>query len=384
MVQFLSLTSSIAAAFLLSLGVNNVAAATTTCTVASGSSDAADDITTAFTNCKNGGTVVFTKGVTYTLGSVVTISSLKNVNVNLAGTIKLPARSTSFQNLDHYIQLKGTGIKVYGGGTINGNGQAWYDAQDHTAPTVLRLSANDSSVENISILNSPRAHIGVTNSYNLVLDNLYLHTVSTSDYPAKNTDALDISSSTGIIFQNSNITNGDDCLAINQAVSNVTLSKINCTGGHGFSVGSLGKGGATQYVKTVRVLDSVCNNCQNGVRIKTWPGGKGSVTDVKFSNVKLNNVDNPILITTHYCDKNQESYCTGNDKSSLTISGVTLTDITGSVSTAGDSIVNINCSVNSPCSDFTFSGVDITKASKTPSNVCVNLTGSSKISACSE
>lgn len=112
-------------------------------------------------------------------------------------------------------------------------------------------------------------------------------------------------------------------------VTNVTLSKITCNGGHGFSVGSLGKGGANQHVKTVRIHDSVCNDCQNGVRIKTWPGGKGSVSDIKFNNVELNNVENPILITTHYCDKNQMNYCTNNDKTSLSISDVVISDITG-------------------------------------------------------
>lgn len=123
MVQFLSLTSSVAALVLLSLGVNDVAAAT--CTVASTSGDATANIVSAFNSCKNGGTVVFTKGVTYKLNSVLTVQGLKNVNVNLAGTISLPARSSSWQNLDHYIQLKGDNIQVYGGGSINGNGQAW-------------------------------------------------------------------------------------------------------------------------------------------------------------------------------------------------------------------------------------------------------------------
>ncbi|KAG1436526.1 hypothetical protein G6F56_013523 [Rhizopus delemar] len=134
---------------------------------------------------------------------------------------------------------------------------------------------------------------------------------------------------------------------------------------------------------TVRILDSVCNNCQNGVRIKTWPGGKGSVSDVKFSNVKLNNCENPVLITTHYCDKNQLEYCTTNDKESLTISDVHITGITGSVANIGNPIVSVNCSSETPCTDFTMTGVDLTKAATTPSNVCVHLEGSDKISACS-
>ncbi|CAO3663978.1 unnamed protein product [Rhizopus stolonifer] len=381
MVQFLSLTSSVAAILLASMAVNDVAAATT-CTVASSSGDAATNIATAFTNCKSGGTVVFTKGVTYNLKSVVTITGLSNVNINFAGTIKLPSRSTSWQNLDHYISLQGSNIKMYGGGVINGNGQAWYDAVDHTAPTVLRIKATNSNFDNFSIINAPRAHLGVTSSSNVVLQSITLNTASTSSNLAKNTDALDVSSSSGIIFKNSVLTVGDDCTAINGGVSNITLSNIVCNGGHGFSVGSLGKGGKSETVKTVKVVNSVCNDCQNGVRIKTWPGGEGSVTDVTYQNIVLKNVKNPILVTTHYCDTNQASYCNKNDDSSLSISGVTFKNITGSVSTAGNPIVNINCSTDTPCKSFTMTGVDITKASKTKSNICVNLSGSSKISYC--
>ncbi|KAG0749297.1 hypothetical protein G6F57_000053 [Rhizopus arrhizus] len=382
MVKFLSLTSSVTTLLLLSLSANGVAAATT-CTVAKSGSDDTAAITKAFSDCKNGGTVVFSKDTTYNLNSILILSGLKNVNIELAGTIKLPGFDKAVKGLKSYIQLIGTNVKMYGGGVINGNGQAWYDAQDHTAPTVLRISANHSSVSDISIINSPRAHMGVTNATDVLIDNITLHTASTSNLPPKNTDALDVSRSSNIVFQNSKLTVGDDCLAINEEVTNITLSKITCNGGHGFSVGSLGKGGANQHVKTVRIHDSVCNDCQNGVRIKTWPGGKGSVSDIKFNNVELNNVENPILITTHYCDKNQMNYCTNNDKTSLSISDVVISDITGSASNDGNPIVSINCSTSTPCTDFTLSGVKITKASNTPKNVCVNLDGSSKIAECS-
>ncbi|KAG1120161.1 hypothetical protein G6F37_014201 [Rhizopus arrhizus] len=53
---------------------------------------------------------------------------------------------------------------MYGGGTINGNGQAWYDAADHTAPTVIRFALTNSKVSHFNIVNSPRAHMGVSSS----------------------------------------------------------------------------------------------------------------------------------------------------------------------------------------------------------------------------
>jgi hypothetical protein len=124
MVQFLSLTSSVAALLLLSLGINNVAAATE-CVVARSGGDDANNIISAFNKCKNGGTVTFTKGVTYNLKSMIEITGLKNVNINFAGGINLPARASKFQGQNHYIQLKGDNVNMYGGGTINGNGQAW-------------------------------------------------------------------------------------------------------------------------------------------------------------------------------------------------------------------------------------------------------------------
>ncbi|KAG1219697.1 hypothetical protein G6F68_021365 [Rhizopus microsporus] len=75
--------------------------------------------------------------------------------------------------------------------------------------------------------------------------------------------------------------------------------------------------------------------------------------------------------------------CNKNDDSSLSISDVTFKNISGCVSTAGNPIININCSTDTPCKSFSLSSVSITKASKTKSNVCVNLSGSSKISYCS-
>ncbi|KAI8878859.1 glycoside hydrolase family 28 protein [Backusella circina FSU 941] len=318
-------TVSIISALLLTF----TEAATKTCVVSKSSSDDATTIAKAFSDCKNGGTVSFPKGNTYYLKSMLKISGLKNVDVNFAGQIVLPGYDKKFKGGSAYLQIDGDNVNFYGGGTINGNGQAWYDAEDHTAPTVLRISADNSVFSNFKIINSPRAHIGITSATNVVLEHVTLNTKSSSSKPAKNTDALDVSSSKDIIFRHSQLTVGDDCTAINGGVTNITLTDINCNGGHGFSVGSLGKGGKTEYVKDVTITDSTCTNCQNGVRIKTWPGGKGAVQNVKFQNVQLTNTENPIIITTHYCDKNQMSYCTKNDAESLSISDVTIDHITG-------------------------------------------------------
>ncbi|GAA5807979.1 hypothetical protein MFLAVUS_001360 [Mucor flavus] len=379
MVQFLSFGLSLIASIILASSVDAA-----TCVVAKSSSDDSITIAKAFNDCKNGGTVSFPKGNTYYMKSVLKIEGLKGVTVNFNGQIVLPAFNKSFKGGNAYISIKGDHINFTGGGTINGNGQTWWDIKDTTAPTVLRIGATNSDFGNFNILNSPRAHMGMTNSDNVVLHNVYLKTISANSNLPKNTDALDISSSKNIIFKDSNLFVGDDCTAINGGVSNVTISNVHCTGGHGFSVGSLGKGGATEYVTGVNVINSICTNCQNGLRIKTWSGGKGAVSKVKFDNVQLINTDNPIIITTHYCDKNQMSYCQKSDGKSLSISDVTISRISGSASNAGKPIVSINCSSGSPCNNFSVSGITIKKAAKTPKNTCTYLNNSNKVGVCSQ
>ena len=73
-------------------------------------------------------------------------------------------------------------------------------------------------------------------------------------------------------------------------------------------------------------------------RIKTWPGGQGSVKGIVFDDIELDNVEHPILITTHYCDDQQQEYCDGEDSHSLTISDVTINNIRGYVL-----VYNISC-----------------------------------------
>ncbi|KAG9150571.1 hypothetical protein Leryth_008042 [Lithospermum erythrorhizon] len=47
-------------------------------------------------------------------------------------------------------------------------------------------------------------------------------------------------------------------------------------------------------------------NTMNGVRIKTWQGGAGSVQGVSFSNIQMSEVQLPIVIDQFYCDKSDE------------------------------------------------------------------------------
>ncbi|ORZ01670.1 pectin lyase fold/virulence factor [Syncephalastrum racemosum] len=372
--------------FALLASAATMAHAATTCEVkSSGGSDDASNIVDAFTQCKNGGTVSFPKGATYNLKSVVSVDGLQDVIVDFQGTVNLPDYDTSFEDEKAYFYIAGDNIQWSGSGTFNGNGQGWYDAKNHNAPPLFKPKATNSRFSGFSIKQAPRSHFSINGCDTVTFEKLTLHTVSSSDNAAKNTDAFDVSGSSNVAIQDSTITNGDDCIAVNAGVNNLTVTGLDCTGSHGFSVGSLGKNGAseTETVSDLKFISNACHDCQNGVRIKTWPGGKGSVKDVTFDDINLDNVDNPIIITTHYCDNEKLEYCDGNDDSSLTISGVTINNIYGSASDHAYPILSVNCSVDTPCSDFKITKLDVDASSKTVANVCENLEGSSDISYCS-
>ncbi|KAL0088316.1 glycoside hydrolase family 28 protein [Phycomyces blakesleeanus] len=375
-------TGTIASILLLA----TAAQAATVCTVKkSGNGDDAVSINAAFSACKNGGTVIFPAGAVFNLKSVVAAADLKGVTVKFDSTVNLPSYNPSFAKQKAYFYLAGDKINFSGKGTFFGNGQGWYNAKNKNAPVVFKPKATNSYFGGFTIKQAPRAHFSVNGCKNTIFENLTIHTVSAnSNYPAKNTDAFDVSASSGITIRNSNIVNGDDCIAVNGGVYGLTVSGLTCTGSHGFSVGSLGKDGKTDVVSNLKFLNNKCINCQNGVRIKTWPGGKGSVSDITFDKINLQNVENPILITTHYCDNQKASSCVGSDSTSLSISGVTINNIYGSVAASKKSIVNINCASKAPCKNVSLTNINIKRASNTPKNVCLNVAGSSSIGLCKQ
>ncbi|KAI9014333.1 pectin lyase fold/virulence factor [Phycomyces nitens] len=360
--------------------------AATVCTVTTSSTgDDAVSINAAFESCKNGGTVVFPSGSTFNMKTVVSATGLQDVTVKFSSTVNLPTYNTAFESEKAFFYLAGDNINFSGPGVFYGNGQGWYNAENKNAPVVFKPKATNSYFGGFTIKQAPRAHFSVNNCVNTLFESLTINTVSSStSYPAKNTDAFDVSSSSDITIRSSNIVNGDDCIAVNGGVKNLTVSGLTCTGSHGFSVGSLGKDGKTDVVSDLKFLGNKCIDCQNGVRIKTWPGGKGSVTGITFDNINLQNAENPILITTHYCDNQKAESCTGSDSTSLTISDVTLNNIYGSISTTKKKpIISVNCSTETPCKNFAITNINIVAASNTPKNVCTNLSGSSSISYCS-
>jgi len=257
---------------------------------------------------------------------------------------------------------------VNGGGTLDGNGQAYWNSGELGGPKVIKFSlTGNSKISDISVTNSPAQHISVNGCNGCVFTNVNVKVDSSrlkSGSVAKNTDGFDVSGVTGVQILNSVINNGDDCVAVNGGVYNLHITGMNCTGGHGVSIGSLGKANANDIVSGVVVTNSVFTNTKYAARIKSFlvnSGNTGYATNITYSGITVKSpTSSPICITQNYCNNGD---C-GSGTVAYNIEGATFEKFTFSdVSTSKD-VVDVYCASTSKCGPFKFSGVTVPSGGK--------------------
>lgn len=88
-------------------------------------------------------------------------------------------------------------------------------------------------------------------------------------------------SGNGVTIQSSRVINGDDCVTINQGGANIRAVDMYCEGGHGASIGSLGKAGAVANVHNISFERFTMVDSLYGARFKSWSGGNGLAQNVR-------------------------------------------------------------------------------------------------------
>jgi galacturan 1,4-alpha-galacturonidase len=119
-----------------------------------------------------------------------------------------------FQNVTSFFKLGGDDVNIYGGGTLDGNGQVWYDlfAEDiyTLRPVLIGIDGlHNSILSNLLLRDSPEYYHFVANATNVIFDNINISGRSTSHNPATNTDGWDTYRSSDLVIQNSYINNQD-------------------------------------------------------------------------------------------------------------------------------------------------------------------------------
>ncbi|KAK7723294.1 hypothetical protein SLS57_004488 [Botryosphaeria dothidea] len=283
---------------LLVLG-NNIAGSTASntlvtrqrkeCVVQPGGSNATDDavaIRQAFQECGHGGKVVFLNE-TYYVNSVMNTSGLEDVDIELHGKLlwstdvhywlnnSLPM---GYQNHSTAWIFGGRNVRWqgFGYGTLDGNGQVWYDYAGSVSnyprrPHQITIwETYDSVFEGLRFVQSQMWTMTVKNSKNVLLQDIYVNNTSENDSSARNTDGADTIYASNITFNRWHIVNGDDGIAVKANSSEIYIYDSIIEDGQGLAMGSIGQFlGWYEYIENVYAQNITFINTHY---LKTWTG----------------------------------------------------------------------------------------------------------------
>ena len=262
-----------------------------------------------YCNKTGGGTVRLTSGVYRT----APLRMLSNVTLRIDSATTLlgspnMADWTVGGKLYNLLYSSGTlsNVTLTGQGTIDGSGAPWwaaYNAKTITnRPRLIYLTANNLTIDSLTIQNSPSFHIVPNACTNVVIDHVTINT----DKNSPNTDGIDPSQCYNVLITNCSISDGDDNIAIKaggnpgpggmSGCQDITVANCTFGYGHGLSIGSETNGG----YNNLRVTGCTFNKTTNGIRIKSYTGAGGMVTNTYYSNITMTGVTNPIIIDWNY------------------------------------------------------------------------------------
>lgn len=216
-------------------------------------------------------------------------------------------------------------IAVTGRGTLNGQGQPWWEAlqKDKNAkegqekiltygrPRVINLyRCKKILIRDVTIVDSPSWTVHPVGCENLVVDGISI--INPESGP--NTDGVNPESCCNVRISNCFIDTGDDCITLKSGrdeegrlkakpTENVTITNCVMYKGHGaIVIGSEMSG----CVRNVTASNIVCVGTDRAVRIKSTRGRGGVVENIRYSNFVVENVREPIYITSFYTKTNPE------------------------------------------------------------------------------
>ncbi|KAE9611156.1 putative polygalacturonase [Lupinus albus] len=308
-----------------------------------GKSDDANAFLSAWKNAcgvEGVSTLIIPKGKVFMLKDLELKGPCKatSIHIQLLGNIVAPNMDQWGKDKIRLIRISNVkSLKIDGEGKIEGNGSSWWQkCRNCKRPRLLEFYAcNDLSVSYVNLANSPGAHISINSGDRSRFVHMNINAPSNSP----NTDGFIISGSRNVVFEDSTIATGDDCIAIKAGSSYINATRLACGPGHGISVGSLGENKRRDTVEEVHVKNCTFSGTTNGARIKTWEGGSGYVRKVTFEDIKLIKTGYPIVIDQHYGTKNPNK-----NAGSLQISEVTFKGFEGT--SADGRAISLSCSSN--------------------------------------
>ncbi len=289
-----------------------------------------------------GGTILFPPGK-YLSGTLFLKSHI-NLCIDSGATLLASQRREDYPQVDDawnptrkvlapliYAQ-DAQNVTLSGRGLIDGQGDPWWRAAARAAPAPARgataatgttatapsgnsrpqlirfVRCTDLVIENVSLLNSPSWNV-----HPVFCDRVRVDGVSIkAQVPSPNTDGINPEGCTNVQIQNCRIDTGDDCVTLKSGTENtikevsrpdqdITITNCVMYAGHGgVTIGSEMSGD----VRNVTVSNCVFHGTDNGIRVKSQRGRGGVVEGLTVSNIVMENVNHPFLITTFYMNRN--------------------------------------------------------------------------------
>jgi polygalacturonase len=255
----------------------------------------------------NGGTVEIPAG-DFLCGPLQLIDHVR-LEVDAKATLRMLPMDRypgSTKSREDFISADGLhDIAIGGAGTIDGQGAAWWPLAKTTSdarPKMIHMgSCQRVLIENVTLKNSPMFHIaigGKTTDVTVRGVTVRAPASTDPDHPSHNTDACDVTGK-HILIQNCDISVGDDNYTCGGGTSDVLITHCTYGNGHGVSIGSHTRG----EISNITVEDCTFTNTECGIRIKSDRDRGGNVHNLTYRNLRMTNVDIPILIYAAYMAK---------------------------------------------------------------------------------
>jgi len=186
-----------------------------------------------------------------------------------------------YQNQSSAWWLGGSNIRFngHGYGTLDGNGQVWYNFVNgesnysHRPHALTIWNTRDSIFTGLRFVQSQMWTMTVFKSENILMQDVYINSTSHSGSPARNTDGVDTIYSNNVHFDRMTIINGDDSISTKANSTNILITNSTFINGLGVALGSIGQyEGVYEILENITARDIICEKTLHAGYVKTWTG----------------------------------------------------------------------------------------------------------------
>ena len=258
------------------------------------------------------GPIELREGVTLHIDKGVTLYSSRNPRdfdsvpggCGISGPESHPCKPLIFVGVKNAAVMGEGAIDGRGDRGVLGKTYTWWQQSRAAEPTNARYSAPRLIIANhadglilyrIRLHNSPNFHVAVNNTNGFTVWGVHLLTPTVTGTDARNTDGIDPGNSQNITITKSWIQNGDDNIAIKANVQHMSVLDNHFYSGHGMSRGSEARDEGSILVDTLTL-----DHTTSGIRIKANVQRGGTVQNIVYRNICMQDVAVPISISPFY------------------------------------------------------------------------------------